>query len=260
MVSCSKFLPRRGLNFAVGFGLCALIVTGIVWSTVHTQIVQDLQLTVAETLVLVPTNGRTDDARPDFRYRWFKAANQKANPELRRVFANPKFPRQQVTVAAILAYTGGEEDARFLIEFLRKTCAKLGGKDYKQIGPDQAIIIGVYESLGLMARRGVVPAQRFITDVAKGKDLFLIPIANHTDMTIEVALTCFAYMQPVNLEATAEAALKRASPSMRDRYTGSDWIVGLRWVEDQESRPIWRSELRDFRLRVANQSVESKSP
>ena len=256
----------RWMRISVGIGFSTLIVAAGIWLVVRAYVVQDLQLTVAETLALVRTTPERNESwgyrtLRDHRYHWFKAANPMANPKLRDIFTNPKFPKQQMTAGAILGYTGSDEDAHLVINYLRKKCAILKDSPNARLqGADIDLVASACNSLGLMARRGVVPARRFIMDLAKGQEPLLIPIANPMDTTIEFALYLYAYMEPEDLAETVAARTGQASAAPqigtnRHYYTG-----GIRYVEELESQRIWQSELRELRLRVANLPAEIKTP
>lgn len=240
------------LPFMAGLGACAFIIVIFAWAAYESNTVRNLQLTVDETLALIPKSGYEKHTAPETRFRWMKVANSNANTKLREIFQQPRIPRQRVTAAVILGYTGKKEDAEFLIAFLREQCARFEKRNPPEaVHPDDVILLEVLKSLGLMARRDIAPAKRFIISLAKGNDPLLLPIANPVDITIEYSLKSYSLMKPDDLKETARAALKRASATMQEGYAEYDWAEMIRWVEERESQPIWNSELEKLRRRIS---------
>jgi hypothetical protein len=248
----SLFLANRIRRwiYITAFGLCLL--TGVTWVGFRALVAFDLRLTTAETLAMIPTQdlwkGR---ARTSSNLRWFRAGNTKANPQLMQMFADCKFPQQRMIILPILGYTGTGKEAESLIDYLRKKCQALQDKDSPLTHTEKHLLVAILDSLGMMARRDVAVAKRFITDLAKGKETIFIPIyARPLDATIEFGLLYYGYMEPEDLKETVAAALRRTSPEMRQLIGWRDFSEGLRFVKQQEKIPIWRWELDEFRDRV----------
>lgn len=233
------------------FGICASLIGACTVVVINSFVVWNLQLTAAETVALVPRTGSPTRTSSEVRFHWLKAANPAANRELRRLFLNPEFPRQQVTAAKIFGYTGSDADAKMLVDYLRKKCRSISESDIPEaVHPDDVIILEVYLALGLMARRGVKSAKRFITNMVTGKEKLVLPLAVGQNETVFYSLSYYGLMNPSDLSETAQEATKRATQSFRDSWAGYDWTETLRWIEREEGRIIWKSDLEALRKKI----------
>jgi hypothetical protein len=231
----------------VGVGTVGVIFVAVFWSGSFP--VGGLQLTVSETLAMVP-HSKHRFIGGEERHNWFRCANPKANEKLMEMYQSAEFIQTQITIVSILGHTGGEAEAKFVIMQLRQRSGELISGKKKEEKGDKYLLLDMLRALGNMGRRDVKAARQFVEDIAKGKDPILIPIWL-PEATPIYAVQAYAFLEPRDLEATIQAALKRIPNPKHRQAAPSDYRDEYRYVRKLESRWIWYSELKALRRKAA---------
>lgn len=229
----------------IGAGVTAIVIA-VLWSGAFP--ISDLKLTARETLALVP-QAELRVIGTDRRFNWFRCANPKANEQLMSKYRSADFIDKQITIVSILGYTGGKAEARFVIASLRERSEQLISGKKKEERGDKYLLWAMLNALGNMGRRDIKSAKQFVENVAKGKDTIRIPIAS-PDLTPMWVIDAYAFLEPKDLDATIQAALKRIPEPNHQNAVRHDYRATYRSVRKREAMWIWGFDLRAFRRKV----------
>jgi hypothetical protein len=256
-MNASHCHSRTKLRVAVAVAVC--VVGTVVLAVFQSERgVADIRLTVSETLFLAEKNPYGIDHGPPYRY--YRHANMAANAQLRELFSQGKRHPHREVVPLVLGYTGTEQDAEFLIEWLQKLSNEYNQDPERFVAEDRRHLQSVYIGLGLMGRRKVRAAEQFLTNAVNGR--LDVPVSfrwynDPGDETLVHAFTGYAFLKPTDFEEQIDAAIRRAPVDKREAVRAQlrAPLHSIRHsVESLESRPITKSELERFRRNAANWS------
>jgi hypothetical protein len=244
---------------AIAFAACVISAVVLV-ALLRERGVADVRLTVPETLFLTEIPAYSVDRGPPYRY--YSVANAAANPQVRETFSQGRQRRHQEVAPLILGYTGTEEDAEFLIEWLQKLSRTYQEEPDRFVAEDGRALQSVFEGLGLMGRRRIPAAEQFLTDAVNGR--LKVPLRfrwynDPGDQTLVLSFIGYAFLKPADFHERIDAAIRRAPVEKREALRaqllppqGGGLVSILRSVEALESRPITKSDLERFRTNAAN--------